>query len=134
VQYALRHGVPIVASGGQEDKPEVGARVAWSGVGRRLTPLSPRPAALRAAIHEVLRDPRYRRAAAAMAERMALSGGLPALAAVVDAVLRAPAGRAASHAVNPAAHRRVPAAAEAAAGPRGRAAVAPAQTVYPPRS
>jgi UDP:flavonoid glycosyltransferase YjiC (YdhE family) len=134
VQYALRHGVPIVASGGQEDKPEVGARVAWSGVGRRLTPLSPRPAALRAAIHEVLRDPRYRRAAAAMAERMALSGGLPALAAVVDAVLRAPAGRAASHAVNPAAHRRVPAAAEAAAGPRGRTAVAPAQTVYPPRS
>ena len=30
VQYALCHGVPIVATGGKEDKPEVGARVAWS--------------------------------------------------------------------------------------------------------
>lgn len=32
VQYALRYGVPIVATGGKEDKPQVGARVAWSGV------------------------------------------------------------------------------------------------------
>ncbi|MDX3191834.1 hypothetical protein PV458_25775 [Streptomyces sp. MN03-5084-2B] len=37
VQYALRHGVPIVAAGHQEDKPEVVARVAWAGVGRRIT-------------------------------------------------------------------------------------------------
>ena len=36
VQCALRYGVPIVATGGKEDKPEVGARVAWTGVGRRL--------------------------------------------------------------------------------------------------
>ena len=36
VQYALRYGVPIVTSSGQEDKPEVAARIAWSGVGRRL--------------------------------------------------------------------------------------------------
>ena len=36
VQYALRYGVPIVASGGKEDKPEVGGRVVWSGVGRRI--------------------------------------------------------------------------------------------------
>ena len=36
VQYALRYGVPIVATGGKEDKPEVGARVVWSGVGRRI--------------------------------------------------------------------------------------------------
>ena len=36
VQYAMRYGVPIVATGGKEDKPEVGARVAWSGVGRRI--------------------------------------------------------------------------------------------------
>ena len=36
VQDALRYGVPIVATSGDEDKPEVAARVAWSGVGRRL--------------------------------------------------------------------------------------------------
>ena len=43
VQYALRYGVPVVTSGGQEDKPEVGARVAWSGVGRRLKSETPTP-------------------------------------------------------------------------------------------
>ena len=47
VQYALRYGVPIVATGGKEDKPEVGARVAWSGVGRRIR--SERPDTTRAA-------------------------------------------------------------------------------------
>ena len=46
VQYALRYGVPIVATGGKEDKPEVGARVAWSGVGRRLRSEHPSPKAL----------------------------------------------------------------------------------------
>jgi UDP:flavonoid glycosyltransferase YjiC (YdhE family) len=84
VQYALRYGVPIVASGGHEDKPEVGARIAWSGVGRRLTAVAPTPAQLRQAIRAVLHDPRYRLAATAMAERMARSGGLPALARIVD--------------------------------------------------
>ncbi len=84
VQYALRHGVPIVATGGQEDKPEVGARVAWSGVGRRFKAVSPAPAQLRQAIQAVLHDDRYRRAAGAMAERMARSGGMQALERIVD--------------------------------------------------
>ena len=84
VQYALRYGVPIVASGGQEDKPEVGARIAWSGVGRRLKAVSPKPKALRAAVRSVLRDERYRRATRAMADRMAAAGGFADLAAIVD--------------------------------------------------
>jgi UDP:flavonoid glycosyltransferase YjiC (YdhE family) len=57
VQYALRHGVPIVATGGKEDKPEVGARVAWSGVGRRIRSEKPSSAALCTAIHDVLNRP-----------------------------------------------------------------------------
>ena len=84
VQYALRHGVPIVASGGQEDKPEVGARIAWSGVGRRIRAISPKPRALRRAVLSVLHDERYRRAAHAMADRMAVAGGFTDLAAIVD--------------------------------------------------
>ena len=59
VQYALRYGVPIVATGGKEDKPEVGARVAWSGVGRRIRTERPSPRALRRAILAVLNQPRY---------------------------------------------------------------------------
>ena len=84
VQYALRHGVPIVASGGQEDKPEVGARIAWSGVGRRLKAVSPKPEDLRSAVRSVLRDDRFRRAARAMADRIAAAGGFADLAAIVD--------------------------------------------------
>ena len=84
VQYALRYGVPIVASGGQEDKPEVGARVAWSGVGRRFRAISPKPKALRAAVRSALRDERYRRTARAMAGRMAAAGGFTDLAGIVD--------------------------------------------------
>lgn len=84
VQYALRYGVPIVASGGQEDKPEVGTRIAWSGVGRRFRAISPKPKALRTAVRAVLRDERYRRTARAMADRIAGAGGFAALAAIVD--------------------------------------------------
>jgi UDP:flavonoid glycosyltransferase YjiC (YdhE family) len=88
VQYALRHGVPIVATGGKEDKPEVGGRVVWSGVGRRLRKEQPRPHALRRAIHDVLREPRYRDASRRIAADMAAAPGLDGLAAIIDSLTR----------------------------------------------
>lgn len=91
VQYALRHGVPIVATGGKEDKPEVGARVAWSGVGRRIRSEHPSPAALRTAILEVLNRPRYRQASQRMAADLAAAPGFSGLAAVVDDLITAQA-------------------------------------------
>ena len=84
VQYALRYGVPIVATGGKEDKPEVGARVAWSGVGRRIRSENPSPADLRTAIHDVLNSPKYGQASRRMAADLAAAPGFPGLAAVVD--------------------------------------------------
>ncbi len=84
VQYALRHGVPIVATGGKEDKPEVGARVAGSGVGRRIRSEHPSPGALRTAVLDVLNRPRYREASRRMAADLAAAPGFPGLAAVVD--------------------------------------------------
>ena len=63
--------LPIVATGGKEDKPEVGARVAWSGVGRRIRSEHPSPAALRKVILEVLANPRYRQASEGSAQRRA---------------------------------------------------------------
>ncbi len=87
VQYALRHGVPIVATGGKEDKPEVGARVAWSGVGRRIRSERPQPAALRRAVLDVLRTPKYRETSARVAVDMAAAPGFPKLAEVVDELL-----------------------------------------------
>lgn len=87
VQYALRHGVPLVAAGQHEDKPEVIARVAWSGVGRRLRTESPAPAALRRAVRAVLDDPGYRQAARRIADRMATTRGTDHLAEVVDTLI-----------------------------------------------
>lgn len=84
VQYALRYGVPIVATGGKEDKPEVGARVAWSGVGRRIRSESPSSRRLRRDILAVMNDPRYRRASERLATDMAAAPGFAGLAGVVD--------------------------------------------------
>ena len=84
VHYALRYGVPIVATGGKEDKPEVGARVAWSGVGRRIRSDHPSSRALRRHILAVLNEPSYRRAARRVADDLAAAPGFAGLADVVD--------------------------------------------------
>lgn len=84
VQCALRYGVPIVATGGKEDKPEVGARVAWSGVGRRIRSERPTPRALRRAILAVLRKPCYREASRRIAAEMTAAPGFAGLADIVD--------------------------------------------------
>lgn len=88
VQHALRHAVPIVTSGGKEDKPEVAGRVAWSGAGRRLRTETPRPAAVRSAVHAVLDDPSYRTKAQAIAASMARAGGLERLVEIIDGLRR----------------------------------------------
>jgi len=60
VQYALTNGVPLVASGTTEEKPEIAARIAWSGAGINLGKRSPTPHDVRAAVKRVLNDPSYR--------------------------------------------------------------------------
>lgn len=87
VQLALSHGVPIVTSGGQEDKPEVAGRIAWAGVGRRIRSETPSPDAVGRAVRAVLHGPRYRERARAMAERMAAADGLGVLTRVLDDVV-----------------------------------------------
>jgi len=84
VQYALRYGVPIVSTGGKEDKPEVGARVAWSGSGLRLRTERPTPKALRRAILAALREPCYRQASRRIAAEMREYDGFAALIDVVE--------------------------------------------------
>ena len=94
VQYALRYGVPIVAAGSHEDKPEVIARVAWAGVGRRLRTETPTPAAVRDAVRTGLDDHRYRDAARRIAQRMATTRGVHHLADIVDGLIPTPASNA----------------------------------------
>lgn len=94
VQTAVAHGVPLVVAGRTEDKAEVSARVAWSGVGVDLRTDRPSPAAVRDAVREVLATPAYAErarllAATAPAERAAARAAelLAALATTGRAVL-----------------------------------------------
>jgi UDP:flavonoid glycosyltransferase YjiC (YdhE family) len=67
VNQALSFGVPLVTAGLTEDKADVNARVAWSGVGINLATNNSTPQALRQAVHAVLENPIYRSRAASMA-------------------------------------------------------------------
>jgi MGT family glycosyltransferase len=60
VQAALAHGIPLITAGKTEEKPEIGARVAWSGVGIDLKTQTPKPEQIRQAVRDVLQNPRYR--------------------------------------------------------------------------
>lgn len=68
VNQAMSSGIPLVTAGTTEDKADVNARVAWSGIGINLATNEPTPAALREAVRTVLDTPRYRARAAAMSD------------------------------------------------------------------
>lgn len=67
VQQAARHGVPVIVAGRTEEKVEVGARVAWSGLGLDLRTGTPSPARIRNAVDAVLTTGGYRQRAAEIA-------------------------------------------------------------------
>jgi UDP:flavonoid glycosyltransferase YjiC (YdhE family) len=60
VQFALAHGVPLVVAGATEEKPEIAARVAWSGAGINLKTKSPSPEQIRSAVRALLATDDYR--------------------------------------------------------------------------
>jgi UDP:flavonoid glycosyltransferase YjiC (YdhE family) len=63
VQAALAHGVPLVAAGQTEEKPEICARIEWSGVGINLKTKTPKPTQLKNAVKKILAEPHYRQKA-----------------------------------------------------------------------
>jgi MGT family glycosyltransferase len=69
VNQAMSFGIPLVTAGLTEDKADVNARVAWTGVGLDLATNEPTPEALRKAVRTVLDRPVYRLRASQMAER-----------------------------------------------------------------
>ena len=72
IQIALAHGVPVVAIGKTEEKPEIANRVEWSGVGVGVKALIPTEEQIRNAVQRVLTDVTYR--ARANAIRYEMSG------------------------------------------------------------
>lgn len=71
VLRALAHGVPLVVAGESEDKPDVNARVAWTGAGIDLKTAHPGDEDLRRAVDLVHTDPRYRDAAGRLQREIA---------------------------------------------------------------
>jgi MGT family glycosyltransferase len=68
VNQAMSFGIPLVTAGLTEDKADVNARVAWSGVGIDLATNQPTPQALREGVRAVLDKPDYRARASSMAD------------------------------------------------------------------
>lgn len=96
VQRALSSGVPLVVAGNTEDKPEVAARVAWTGAGINLRTGTPTTGAVRAAVRQVLGDGRYLHNARELEAAFARRDGVAEIAALVDEVIverRAVVGR-----------------------------------------
>ncbi|MFE4962772.1 glycosyltransferase [Streptomyces sp. NPDC056660] len=84
VQTALRHGVPLVVGGETEDEPEVAARGEWSGTGVNLRTARPEVSAVRAAVDEVLGDPRYRKRASEIQGQYAQFHPFDSVAEIVE--------------------------------------------------
>lgn len=87
VQRALASGVPVVVAGSTEDKPEVAARVEWSGAGINLKTGTPSVAELRSALDRIRTDDRYLRHARRLEAAFARRDGVAEIAALVDDVI-----------------------------------------------
>jgi UDP:flavonoid glycosyltransferase YjiC (YdhE family) len=75
VTQALSCGVPMVLAGRGQDKPEIAARVEWTGAGIRLDTGTPSVAQLREAVEQVLSNPSYRAGARKLALEFAAFNG-----------------------------------------------------------
>jgi UDP:flavonoid glycosyltransferase YjiC (YdhE family) len=91
VTLALHHGVPLVQAGTTEEKSEIGARIAWTGVGVRLRTTRPSATAVREVVDLVLSEDQYaaaaRRVQAEMAEHDAGREGADLLERLVARTL-----------------------------------------------
>ena len=85
---ALSHGIPLVIAGGDLDKPEVAARVAWSGAGINMHTGTPTAKALSVAIDRALVDPALRAAAIRVGAQLRSLGGAARAAELLEGMLR----------------------------------------------
>jgi UDP:flavonoid glycosyltransferase YjiC (YdhE family) len=86
VQVALSHGVPLVVGGATEDKPEVAARVAWSGAGVDLRTGTPTADQIRDAVRLILAEQRFARRAAEMRDAYAKLDAAEESATLIEAL------------------------------------------------
>lgn len=70
VNHALSLGIPMAVAGATEEKPEIGARVAWCGAGINLRTGRPGPRAIADAVHLLLTGSSYRQRAISVREAL----------------------------------------------------------------
>jgi MGT family glycosyltransferase len=87
VNQAMSFGIPLVTAGMTEDKADVNARVAWSGVGVNLATNEPGQEALRSAVRTVLDRPAYRLRASQMADEFARIDTRSEILSIIDQVV-----------------------------------------------
>jgi MGT family glycosyltransferase len=81
---ALSHGIPLVIAGGDLDKPEVAARVAWAGAGVNLKTGTPSAAQVARGFDRVATEPSFRDAAARVGAQLDTLGGAPRAAELLE--------------------------------------------------
>ena len=84
---ALGHGIPIVIAGGDLDKPDVAARVAWSGAGVNLRTGTPSADQVAAGYARVTSRPSFRDAAARVAAQLRSLGGAERAAELIESLV-----------------------------------------------
>lgn len=84
VQQALSYGVPIISGGESEDKPQVCARVQWSGTGINLKTGTATAEQIRDAVSQILRDGRYRDRATLLGASIAKTNALEGIREIVE--------------------------------------------------
>jgi UDP:flavonoid glycosyltransferase YjiC (YdhE family) len=87
VTQTLSFGVPMVVAGMGEDKPEVAARVTWTGTGIALATDTPTPAQIRDAVDQILAKPEYRACAQKLAREFASYDSAKLLPELVEALV-----------------------------------------------
>jgi UDP:flavonoid glycosyltransferase YjiC (YdhE family) len=87
VTQTLSFGVPMVVAGMGEDKPEVGARVTWTGTGIYLATDTPTPEQVRDAVDQILAKPEYRACAQELAQEFASYDSAKRLTELVEAAV-----------------------------------------------
>lgn len=88
VQMALAHGIPLVAAGKSEDKPEICARIAWCGAGINLKTKKPTPNQVRQAVRQLLANPSYRQGAKRLQTEIAQSQPAEQAATLIEQLVQ----------------------------------------------
>lgn len=87
VQQSLCMGVPVIAAGATEEKPQVAARLEWTGAGIDLKTGNPTPEQIRDAVRKILADDKYKKRAQELQKNYAKFDALKSIATTVEEML-----------------------------------------------